>query len=142
MKPKKFKDPNVKVVFDAYPQAVGEKLRVLRQLIFKVAAETHGVGQVEETLKWGSPSYLTPQSKSGTTLRIDQGSKQSGKYAIRVHCQTNLVDQFKEIHGDKFTYDGNRGIILDEGNKIPTREISDFIFLALTYHLRKKRKFS
>ncbi len=140
MKQRVFDNPDVALVFDAYPKVMKDKLLLLRHLIFKVAAETQGVGDVEETLKWGSPSYLTTATKSGTTLRIDQRNRQEGKYAIRVHCQTNLIDQFQEIHGDKFTYDGNRGIILDERDEVPTREISDFIFLALTYHLRKKRE--
>ena len=43
----------------------------LRQLIFDVAAKTKDVGQLEETLKWGEPAYLTSESKSGSLIRID-----------------------------------------------------------------------
>ena len=35
----------------------------LRQLIFETAAATEVVGELEETLKWGEPSYLTPKTK-------------------------------------------------------------------------------
>jgi len=142
MKSKEFDNLEVAMIFDAYPQAMRKKLLSVRQLIFNIAAQTKGVGKVQETLKWGSPSYLTPVTKSGTTLRIDRRSKQPGKYAICVHCQTNLLDQFKDIHGDSFDYDGNRGIVLDVKDRVPVKEVSDFIFLALTYHLRKKRKLS
>ena len=53
----------------------------LRQLIFATAAETDGVGKIEERLKWGQPSYLTESSGSGTTIRIDALKNEPGKYA-------------------------------------------------------------
>ena len=47
MKP--LKNIEVKNVFDAYPASVRRKLLVLRELIFRTAALTEGVGEVEET---------------------------------------------------------------------------------------------
>ena len=44
----------VAAVFAASPKEINEKLMFLRQLIFSVAAETPGVGELEETLKWGN----------------------------------------------------------------------------------------
>jgi hypothetical protein len=41
---------------------------------------TPGVGALHETLKWGQPAYLTPETRSGTTLRL--GVPKSGGYAI------------------------------------------------------------
>ena len=46
---KPFKNIEVKNVFDAYPASVRRKLLVLRELIFRTAALTEGVGEVEET---------------------------------------------------------------------------------------------
>ena len=135
-----FKNPAVKTVFTNYPKKLQDKLLFLRNLVYKIAAKTEGIGELEETLKWGSPGYLTNQSKSGTTLRIDRIGSQAGKYGMFVHCQTSLVGSFKKIYGDAFDYDGNRGIILDERDDIPVKEISHFIYLALTYHLGKKQK--
>ena len=57
-------------VFENYPKAVRSKLLFLRQLIFETAERTQGVGELEETLKWNQPSYLTPETKSGSTIRI------------------------------------------------------------------------
>ena len=59
-----FEDSEVAFVFEAYPKEVQLKLLAIRQLIFDTAAETDGVGSLEETLKWGQPSYLTSESKS------------------------------------------------------------------------------
>lgn len=124
--------------FDAYPKKIRTRLMFLRNLIFEVAYKTEGVGELQETLKWGQPSYLTTRSGSGTTIRLDQLAALKGKYEICVHCQTTLVGPFKKQYGDEFTYDANRGLVLDADDDIPLEELSHFIYLALTYHLRKK----
>lgn len=63
-------NPEVAVVFDSYPEEMRVKLLFLRRLIYETAASLEEVGELEETLKWGEPSYLTPKSKSGSTIRI------------------------------------------------------------------------
>ncbi len=65
-----FDDPKVASVFDNFPKADRKGLLKLRALIFETAAQTRGVGQLNETLKWGQPAYLTPVSKSGSTIRL------------------------------------------------------------------------
>jgi hypothetical protein len=69
----------VDAVFATYPKVLAGRPLVLRRLIFEVAAETAGLGEIEETLKWGQPSYLTTQSGSGSTIRIDQIRVRPGK---------------------------------------------------------------
>jgi hypothetical protein len=134
---KKFADPRVAAVFAAYPPPTRRKLMRLRQLIFDVAAATEGVGSLEETLKWGQPSYLTSQSGSGTTIRIDR-LKSSGGFAMFVHCQTMLVDTFREICRGTLKFEGNRGIVFDQDDKLPQEELGHCIRLALTYHATKR----
>jgi hypothetical protein len=134
---KKFGDPKVAAVFAGYPPHTRRKLMQLRQLIFDVAAETEGVGCLEETLKWGQPSYLTTQSGSGTTIRIDR-LKSPGGYALFVHCQTMLVDTFREIYRDTLKFEGNRSIVFEENDEIPLEELGHCIVLALTYHAAKR----
>ena len=126
------------MIFDAYPKRIRLKLMFLRRLIFDVAARTAGVGELEETLKWGQPSYLTTQSKSGSLIRIDRVKSRAGTYAMYFHCQTTLVDTFKELYHDKFRFEGNRSLLFNENDKIPVAELSHCIALALTYHLDKK----
>src|SRR3982750_102276 len=79
----------VEAAFEAYPRPVKAKLLALRRLILDTAKATRGVGALEETLKWGQPSYLTPATKSGSTIRIDQVKPEPGQYAVYFHCQTN-----------------------------------------------------
>jgi hypothetical protein len=74
--------PALAAVFDAYPKPVKAKLLDLRRLIFETAKATRGVGALQETLKWGQPSYLTPETKSGSTIRIDQVKSAPHQYAV------------------------------------------------------------
>lgn len=129
----------VAAVFDAYSKEVKSKLMCLRQLIFDVASRTDGVGELEETLKWGQPSYLTTQTKSGSLVRIDQIKSQEGKYAMYFHCQTTLVDTFKEMYRGQLEFEGNRSIIFNEKDKLPVKALSHCISMALTYHLNKRK---
>ena len=89
-----FSDPAVDAVFGAYPKPLKAKLLALRRLIFDTAKTTKGVGALQETLKWGQPSYLTTETKSGSTIRIDRVKSATNRYAIYFHCQTDLVETF------------------------------------------------
>jgi Domain of unknown function (DU1801) len=124
-------------VFDAYPPDIRKALLRVRNLILETAAATEGVGEIEETLKWGQPSYLTPQSGSGTTIRIDRVKSTDDAYALYVNCQTSLVATFRERY-PKLRYDGKRAIVWRANDKIDAAALRHCIALALTYHLRKK----
>ncbi len=133
-----FANPGVAACFENYPKEIKVKLLFLRQLIFEVASQTDGVGELEETLKWGQPSYVTTQSKSGSLIRLDQLKSHPGKYAMYFHCQTTLVDTFKEMYRDRFEFAGNRSIIFSAADDIPLAELKHCVSMALTYHLNKK----
>ncbi len=50
---KQIENPEVAAIFKGYPKEIQAKIVFLRQLIFDVASTTNGVGESEETLKWG-----------------------------------------------------------------------------------------
>src|SRR5882757_2213797 len=135
---RRFSDPQVAALFKAYPAAVRAKLMALRELVLDTAARTAGVGPLTETLKWGQPSYLTEETGSGTTVRIDRLKAGDG-YAIYFHCQSGLVGQFRELYPDAFRYEGKRAIVFDAGARVPARELRHCLALALTHHARKKK---
>jgi hypothetical protein len=129
----------VDAVFDAYPKPLKARLLALRRLIFATAKATQGVGALQEMLKWGQPSYLTPESKSGSTIRIDRVKSTASQYAIYFHCQTDLVETFRALYPTELRYGGNRCILLDAADKLPEAELRHCIALALTYHLNKRK---
>ncbi len=130
-----FAEPAVKEVFAAFPGDVADDLLRLRALIFDVAAETDGVGSVHETLKWGQPAYLTPETKSGSTIRL--GAPKDGGVALYAHCQTTIIPDFRGSFPDAFTYEGNRAVRFSAGEAPADGPLRLLIKSALTYHLNK-----
>ena len=114
------------------------KLLALRRLIFDTARSTPGVGALQEALKWGQPSYLTTETKSGSTVRIDQVKSTANQYAIYFHCQTDLVETFRELYPE-LSYGGNRSILLNASDEISEPALRHCVALALTYHLNKRK---
>jgi hypothetical protein len=129
----------VDAVFRAYPSSLRKKLAAVRRLILDTARRTDGVGAIEETLKWGQPSFLTSQSGSGSTIRIDALKSDPERYALYFHCRTNLVSTFRNAYPEIFRYEGNRAIILRADEALPEEPLRHCIALALTYHRDKRR---
>jgi hypothetical protein len=135
---RRFSDDAVAAVFKGCSPELRSRLMALRELVFDVAASTMGVGRLTETLKWGQPSYLTLESGSGTTVRIDR-LKSGGGYAVYFHCQSGLLDQFRELYPNTFKYQGKRAIVFDTDDRLPLRPLRHCLALALTHHSRKKK---
>ena len=126
--------PSVTAKFDSFPSEVKEKLQTLRTLIIETATELESILEIEETLKWGEPSYLT---KKGSTIRISWSPKTPPQYGMYFTCSTNLVDTFKAVFGDVFRYENNRAILFNFDDPIPQKELKECIEMALTYHTIK-----
>lgn len=129
-------NPKVKDKFKTYPKAIKPKLTYLRDLIIETAKENENIEEIEETLKWGEPSYLV---KKGSTIRIDWKAKAPDQYAMYFKCTSKLVLTFKEVFGDTFKYEKNRAILFDLNDKVPKKELKECIELALKYHYVKNK---
>ncbi|MBS0223466.1 MAG: DUF1801 domain-containing protein [Proteobacteria bacterium] len=138
---KEVADQAVETVFEEYPAGVRRRLAALRTLILDVAARTEGVGRLTETLKWGQPSYLTEETGSGSTVRIDRHRESDG-CAVYFHCRSGLVEDFRTLYPKTFRYEGKRAIVFDAGDRLPEAELRHCLALALTHHLRKKKRAS
>lgn len=130
-----FASPAVAEAFAAFPDATRSGALALRALIFETAAAHPEVGALQETLKWGQPSYLTPETKAGSTLRI--GQPKAGGLALYAHCQTTIISDFAALFGADFTIEGSRAVHLDPA-EITARQgpLTALIASGLTYHLR------
>ena len=123
----------VLTIIESYPAAIRERILILRQLIVETANVTEGVTELEETLKWGEPSFNV---KSGSPVRIDWKDSTPENYYVFVNCQTKLVDTFRELYSDVLQFQGNRAIILNlteaTDEKI-NHALKHCLALALTY---------
>jgi Domain of unknown function (DU1801) len=136
MKP--FTSSAVERTFAAYPTGMRKKMLALRELILRIAAETEGVGELEETLKWGEPAYLTSSTGSGSTIRIDWKKKRPNEYAMYFNCQSTLLETFRTLFPNDFKFEGNRALVFGEADVIPKDALAFCIATALTYHRAAK----
>jgi hypothetical protein len=63
---------------------------------------------------------------------------EAGQVAVYFHCQTNLVETFRELYPE-LSFGGNRSILLNAGDKLPAAALRHCVALALTYHLNKRK---
>ncbi|WP_353350883.1 DUF1801 domain-containing protein [Aquicoccus sp. SU-CL01552] len=121
----------VAAAFAAFPPGAQPGLRAL---ILSVAADTPEAGRLSEELRWGQPAYLTPRTGAGTTLRL--GVPKSGGFALFVHCQTTLIEEFRALAGPDWSVEGRRAILFDGPAAITDPALRLLIRRALTYHLK------
>ncbi len=124
-------NPKAAFVFDNYPDPVRNKLLNLRRLIIETANNIAEITTIEETLKWGEPSFLT---KNGSTIRINQKKGEPNLYAMYFQCTSKLVPTFKMIYKDTFTFEGSRALVFNVNKKIPEDALKKCITAALMYH--------
>lgn len=132
--------PEVAAAFDGYPPELRTRLLELRRLVLQTAAATPGVGRIEEALKWGEPAYLTPETKSGSTVRIGPRRDDPRAYAVFFNCQTTLVETFRTWFPTGLRFDGNRAIVFDLDDPLPEEAVSECVAAALTYHTRRRKE--
>ncbi|MBW8184912.1 DUF1801 domain-containing protein [Shewanella nanhaiensis] len=126
-------EQGVEVKFQQYPENAKTILLSVRQWILDII-EQERLGELEETLKWGQPSYLV---KNGSTIRMDWSPKDPDGVYIFFTCNTKLVDTFRELYSDTFIFQGNRAIVLPLDKPLPKEKLRHCLLLALNYHRLK-----
>ncbi len=133
-----FRSAEVAAVFAGYPREIQRRLLALRELILATATRTEGVGELEETLRWGEPAYLTTESKSGSPVRIDWKPRNPSQYAMYFQCQTDLVETFRLRFPHTFVFEGNRAIVFDQAVAPDLDALALCVAAALSYHRNKQ----
>ena len=119
--------------FNAYPPKVQRQLSEIRNLIFEIAEEKN-LGVIDESIRWGEPSY---SAKGGSPIRIDWKARSPNQISLFVNCKTRLIDTYKALYGNTFTFIGNREVVLPLSKPIPLEELRACILMALQYHKLK-----
>lgn len=132
---KNFKNKDITDIFEGFSSNIRRNLLRIRDIIYEEALSNSCVDELEESLKWGQPSYVS-KNKAGTPIRLGLEKKSPGTFGLYVNCSTNLIETVRHMYGDKLTYDGNRGVLLVENDPLPEEELRHIINLALTYHRR------
>ena len=128
-------DPRVAEKFESYPPIMNKKLDKLRELVISTAKDLD-LPRLEETLKWGEPSYLC---KNGSTIRMDWKEKNPDQYALYFKCTSKLVPTFRLLYPDTFKFEGNRALVFMAAEQTPEKELRPCIGMALKYHKLKDK---
>ena len=123
----------VQTKFDQYPPQAKAQLEEIRGTVFSVA-ESLQLGSVEESLKWGEPSYRV---KGGSPIRIDWKPDAPDVVKVFFNCQTRLVETFREIYSGEFTFEGNRALVVPLGVEFNDGALKHCLELAMKYHSLK-----
>ena len=123
-------NPDVAEKYASYPQAAKDKLLQLREMIFAIAQEQQ-LGPVTESLKWGEPSY---QCKQGSPIRMDWKPKYPQQVSLFFHCNTRLIETFREVYANTFQYLGNRELVIPLDQQLAHVELKHCLAMALRYH--------
>lgn len=129
-------NPDAKKVYQRYPQWAQEKLLSIRHQLFQLAQEHDDIGEIQETLKWGEPSYLTIKPKTGSTVRLAWHQHKPDVVGIYFNCKTSLIAQIEAVYGASLDYEGNRAILFSRTTDLPLKWIKHCLLMALTYHIR------
>lgn len=127
---------NVELAYNRFSKPIRTRLLRIRELIYDVAGNDQNIGEITETLKWGEPSYLTQASKSGTTIRLSQVKDRPNYCGIYVHCQTSLIEEFRNAFGTEFEFSGNRAVLIAANSDMNNDLVKMFLKNALTYHIK------
>jgi hypothetical protein len=122
----------VAAVFDSYPPMIRHQLIALRALIYATAAKIPELGPLDESLKWGEPTFRAVQSKRGTAIRLGWHPKKPSRFALLFNCKTQLIDTFRTLYPE-LHFEGNRAICFNTDDELPTAALAVCIEAGLTY---------
>ncbi|KXF83108.1 DUF1801 domain-containing protein [Enterovibrio coralii] len=111
----------------------------VRNALFSITSEIEKVAEkigknVDTSLKWGQPSFVV---KGGTAVRLDWDAANPDYVIILFHCQTQLIETFREVMPEAFIYKGKRAIWLPINQPVPNEYLNTCIEVAFTYKSRK-----
>lgn len=132
-----FASQQVEEAYDLTDREARECLLQLREMIFDTAQAQPDIGVIEETLRWGQPAYLTPETKAGSTIRL--GVPKTARFALFVHCQSRLIPDYLAAYPMWDRVEGTRAVLFDHVAEIDPLRHGWLIEQALTYRLRKKK---
>ena len=119
----------IQAKLNSFPQSARSVFQRVRSLIFEVA-QSESLGEVSETIKWNQLSYVT---RKGSAIRVDWLIDAPEELRIYFHCQTSLVETFRELYGE-FSFEGNRVLVLALDEELPIEPLRACFSLALRYH--------
>ncbi|MGE8720984.1 DUF1801 domain-containing protein [Leptospira terpstrae] len=116
-----------------------DKFMEIRNWIYEISQANDQIGEIEECIKWGQPSFLTPITKSGSTIRI--GKVNDAEFALFFNCKTTIAQEIA-IEFPELKCDGKRALYFAANQKLAKTKVISCLQKALLYHKRKSEIYS
>lgn len=116
-----------------WPAPARRYFDTIRRIVWNVAVRAE-IGTLDESLKWGQPSWLPQRKRVGSTLRCYWHPARADTISLYLNCNTTLAETMKTLYPTSFDYEGRRGLHLSLHAPLPKDAIDHCAFLTLTYH--------
>ncbi len=123
-------DPDISSILETYPETTLTRYQEFKELVLETADSIDDIKWLEENIKWNELSF---RSNIGSPFRFGWNSKSPDQFGIYFICSTTLIETFKQLYPDFFTFDGNRGLIFELNQAFPIEPLSHCLKLALRY---------
>ena len=104
--------------------------------IFHDVAGAAGIGDLDESLKWGQPSWRPIKPRTGSTLRVSWDSGDPDHLPLFVDCKTDLASRMQSLYPDLPQNDGRRRLAVDLTQPLPEQAIAHLAQMTFCYHLK------
>jgi hypothetical protein len=136
MKTTPFQSLDVAAAYEMMPPSVRQKLLEIREEIFRLAEETPEIQGIDESLKWGEPSYRALPSGLGSSVRLNPHKRDDSSFGLFFICTSGLVNRFKAQFGERLSYDGQRALVFSLADRLPQEVLKACILQALTSKIK------
>lgn len=128
----------LRALIASWPQAAQQALWTCRHLFHDIA-QNRGLGRLDETLKWGQPSWRPARPRTGSTLRLNWDAGAPSHLAFFVDCKTDLAARMYSLYPDLPDNDGRRRVAVDLTAPLPEQAIAHLAEMTFSYHLVRNR---
>jgi hypothetical protein len=98
------------------------------------AHERASVRMKRKATEHRGPRFAAKERVIGSAVRIGWKASDPERVRLLFHCQTTLIDSFRERFAGEFTFEGNRAIVFEKDDVLPNDALAFCIAAALTYH--------
>ncbi|WP_300031186.1 hypothetical protein [uncultured Roseobacter sp.] len=116
-----------------WPAPARRAFEDIRTTVLDAASEVPDL-RVVETLKWGEPSWLPENRRTGSTLRAAWKPALPDQISLFVNCNSAISATILEIYPTAFVYGRNRALRMPLSAPLPTEAIAHCAVLTLTWH--------
>lgn len=109
------------------------------RILFHDVAAAADIGRLDETLKWGQPSWRPVKPRMGSTLRMAWDATQPDQLSLFVDCKTDLAARMRDLYPQLPLNDGQRQLGIDLTQPLPEQALRHLAEMTFGYHRAKRQ---